>query len=63
MALARLLQAVVEGTVQSIGIQASAEFATLKGVPNDLTGDLPTGLNPTHADCLTQILIGLRSAK
>jgi hypothetical protein len=58
---------VVEGTVQSIqnniGIQASTEFTTLHGVPNDLRGDLPTGLNPTRADCLTQILIGLRSAK
>ena len=54
----------VEGTVQSIqdniGIKAGAEFTTLHGAPNDLTGDLPTGLNPTRADCLAQILIGLR---
>src|SRR3982074_3552759 len=57
----------VEGTVQSIqnniGIQASAEFTTLHGAPNDLTGDLATGLNPTRADCLAQILVGLRPAE
>src|ERR1700733_11188636 len=60
-------QAVVEGAVQSvqdnIGIQASSEFTILHSTPNDLTGDLSTGLNPTRSDCLAQILVGLRPAE